>query len=294
MASSPSAPLFDRRHRFLARKRCISRFGEHDFLFRWAENVLLERLGDIKRRFPVCALTGGGRSSPGFHAALRERGGVETLAGMDIAPGAGAALLGEPEFLPFGHASLDGALSLLDLHSVEDLPGALLQIRRSLKPDGLFLAAMFGGETLHELRACLMQAELDIKGGVSPRVLPFADKPQAGALLQRAGFALPVVDSEILSVSYENVFRLMHDLRHMGESNAVAARSRVNPGRALFMRAAELYAQKFGAADGRITASFEIVFLIGWAPHESQQKPLRPGSAEKRLAEALGARERPL
>ncbi len=181
--------------------------------------------------------------------------------------------------------------SVLDLHAVNDLPGLLVQIRQALKPDGLFLAAMFGGETLHQLRASLMQTEIELKGGVSPRVFPMADKQQMGALLQRAGFALPVIDSEIVTVTYDNMFKLLHDLRGMGETNIITERSRVNPGKAFFMKAAEYYAQNFADADGRIEASFEIIYLIGWAPDESQQKPLKPGSAEKRLSDALNTDE---
>lgn len=284
--ASPPFAIFDGRRRALARRRCLGRFAEHDFLFRWTENVLLERLEDIRRQFSVSALLGS-RSSPGFHQALKARAGAEILACMDTIPGQGAMLLGDAEFLPFGNGRLDAVFSILELHAVGDLPGALLQIRKCLKPDGLFLAAMFGGETLHQLRDSLMQAEIELKGGVSPRIFPFADKPQMGALLQRAGFALPVVDSEILTVSYENIFSLMHDLRLMGESNAVTARSRINPGREFFLRAAEHYAKNFSEPDGRIKAGFEIVFMIGWAPHDSQQKPLKPGSAVKRLGEAL-------
>lgn len=193
----------------------------------------------------------------------------------------------DEEFLPFKSQSLDVLTSNLRLHAVNDLPGALTQIRQALKPDGFFLAAMFGGETLYELRESLTHAELAIKGGVSPRVFPFADKQQMGALLQRAGFALPVVDSDILTVTYENMFALMHDLRGMGEGNMIAARDKRNPGKRLFMEAARYYDEHFKEPDGRIRASFEIIFLAGWAPHESQQKPLKPGSADTSLTEVL-------
>lgn len=181
--------------------------------------------------------------------------------------------------------------SVLDMHVVNDLPGLLLQIRRSLKPDGLFLGAMFGGETLYQLRETLTQTELMLKDGTSPRVFPFADKQQMGALLQRAGFALPVIDSEIVTVTYDNLFKLMQDLRGMGETNVIAERSRANPGKEFFMRAADYYQQKFSDADGRIEAAFEIIYLIGWSPDASQQQPLRPGSAETRLADALNTDE---
>jgi SAM-dependent methyltransferase len=202
-----------------------------------------------------------------------------------------ANVIADEEFMPFADDSFDLITSTLNLHSVNDLPGALLQIKKSLKSDGLFLASLFGGETLFELRECLAAAEIELKGGISPRVFPFADKQQLGALLQRAGFNLPVVDSEIITVTYENIFGLLKDLRGMGERNIIRDRHRQNPGKALYMRAAEIYAQKYSEPDGRIRASFEIIFLLGWSPHESQQKPLRPGSATKRLSEALGAQE---
>ncbi len=197
----------------------------------------------------------------------------------------------DEEFFPFADESFDLVLSTLNLHAINDLPGALLQTRKSLKPDGLFLAAMLGGETLHELRHVMTQAEMNIRGGISPRIFPFADKQQMGALLQRAGFSLPVVDSDILTVTYDNVFKLFHDLRYMGEGNAIAARDKTPPGKKFFLEAARLYQEQFAEPDGRITASFEIIFLTGWAPHASQQKPLRPGSAETSLAEALKTHE---
>ncbi|MCC6598125.1 MAG: methyltransferase domain-containing protein [Alphaproteobacteria bacterium] len=288
--AAPPSSVFDLEARKCARIRCVNTLPAHDFLFKWTQNVLLERLSDIKRQFPRSALLGG-RTSPDFSDALKIQAGSDFLTKMDILPGAGVNVVGEEEFLPFRQGALDAVFSVLDLHAVNDLPGALLQIRRSLRPDGLFLAALFGGETLHELRASLMQAELSLKGGIAPRIFPFADKPQMGALLQRAGFSLPVVDSEILSVSYDNIFKLMHDLRFMGESNVIAARSKTNPGRALFLKAAEHYGKNFKGLDGRLNASFEIIFLIGWAPHESQQQPLAPGSAQKRLSDALQTAE---
>jgi hypothetical protein len=171
------------------------------------------------------------------------------------------------------------------------LPGALIQIRRALKPDGLLLAALLGGETLTELRQSFAQAEAEIEGGVSPRVAPFADVREMGALLQRAGFALPVTDVERLIVRYSSPFALMHELRRMGAANALTERRRTPLKRETLARMAEIYAQRFGDPDGRIRATFEIVWLSGWAPHESQQKPLRPGSAQTRLADALGVRE---
>ena len=172
---------------------------------------------------------------------------------------------------------------------MNDLPGALIQIKNALKPDGLFIGAMFGGETLKELRESLIQTELNMKGGVSPRIAPFADKQDMGALMQRAAFALPVIDSETVTVTYDNLFKLMHDLRGMGESNILAARNKTYPSRDFFTKTAEYYQTHFSEPDGRLIATFEIIFLLGWAPHASQQKPLKPGSAEKNLADVLSS-----
>jgi SAM-dependent methyltransferase len=177
------------------------------------------------------------------------------------------------------------------LQFVNDLPGTLIQVRRALKPDGLFLAAMIGGDSLAELREAFAQAEAEVEGGVSPRVAPFADLRDLGALLQRAGFALPVTDVDRLTVRYASPLALMHDLRHMGAGNALSERRRTPLRRATLHRVFEIYAERFADPDGRIRATFEIVWLSGWAPHESQQQPLRPGSAKTRLADALRTQE---
>ena len=174
--------------------------------------------------------------------------------------------------------------------TLED-PTVLLQIRRALKPDGLLLAALLGGDTLTELRQSFAEAESDVEGGVSPRVAPFADLRELGALLQRAGFALPVTDVDRVTVRYDSVFGLMHDLRRMGATNALLARRRTPLKRATLMRMAEIYAQRFADEDGRVRATFDIIWLSGWAPHPDQQQPLKPGSAKERLADALGTRE---
>ena len=252
--------VFDRQALKRTRMRANQNFKDFSFLHDWAEKQIKDRLEIVTREFNT----------------------RYDITHDDLA--------GEIESLGFEPNSQDLITSTLNLHSVNDLPGVLYQIRQALKPDGLFIAALFGGETLYELRESLMQAELDLKGGVSPRVFPFADKQQIGALLQRAGFALPVVDSDILTVTYENMFKLMHDLRGMGENNIIAARSRVNPGKAFFIKAAEHYQNNF-SENGRIIASFEIIFMIGWGPADTQQKPLRPGSAQNRLADALNTKE---
>jgi SAM-dependent methyltransferase len=199
----------------------------------------------------------------------------------------------DEEALPFRDGSLDLVVSALALHFVNDLPGTLVQIRRALKPDGLFLAAMLGGETLTELRRAFAEAEVELEGGISPRVVPFPDLRDLGALLQRAGFALPVADIERLTVRYATVFALMHDLRRMGATNALIERRRMPLRRATLLRMAEIYGRRFADPDGRLRATFEIVWLSGWAPDPSQQKPLQPGSAKMRLADALGTRELP-
>ncbi len=276
--------VFDRDRIRHNRRRAAAHFFDHSFLFDWTSKQISERLQDIKREFPLALQIG--TRGPGVR--------LQNLITMDICGGTtnqNPTLIADEEFLPFAGESLDLVTSTLNLHSVNDLPGALLQIRKALKPDGLFLAAMFGGETLHELRQVMTQAEMNIKGGASPRVSPFADKQQMGALLQRAGFNLPVIDSDIITVTYDNIFKLFHDLRFMGEGNTILARDKTPPGKALFLEAARLYQEQFAEKDGRLVASFEVIFLLGWSPHESQQKPLRPGSAKHSLAEALDTQE---
>ena len=202
-------------------------------------------------------------------------------------------VVADEERLPFRDASLDLVVSGLTLQFVNDLPGALVQIRRALKPDGLFLAALIGGDSLTELRQAFAGAEAEIEGGVSPRVAPFADVRTVGALLQRAGFALPVADVDRVTVRYSSVFSLMHDLRGMGATNVLRERRRQPLRRATLLRMAQLYAEKFADPDGKLRATFDIVWLSGWVPHSSQQQPLRPGSARTRLADALGVVELP-
>jgi SAM-dependent methyltransferase len=205
----------------------------------------------------------------------------------------GDGVVADEELLPFRPASLDAVASNLALHWVNDLPGALLQIRQALKPDGLFLGALLGGETLKELRQCLMEAELAATGGASPRVSPFADSRDAGALLQRAGFALPVTDTDTVTVQYASPLKLMRDLRGMGAANAVAGRLLKPTRRAVMLEALRLYREKFAGAEGRVPATFQVVYMIGWAPHESQQQPLKPGAFTHKLADALRTQELP-
>lgn len=289
-------PVFDRtlirRRRARASHRSTDPHKNYDFLHQWAAKEMAGRLSIVKRTFPLALQIGTRCTLP-----LPDESGIENLLSMDnVKTWDGQrrdALIGDEEFLPFAPQSLDLAIHLMGLHTVNDSPGTLIQLRRALKPDGLFMGAMFGGETLYQLRDVLTQAEMEICGGLSPRIAPFADKQQMGALMQRAGFALPVVDSELLTVTYDSIFRLFEDLRGMGETAAMYARAKTIPPRQLFARAAELYAQRYAGDDGRIEATFEIIFLSGWAPHESQQKPLRPGSADHSLAEVLNTQENP-
>ena len=200
-------------------------------------------------------------------------------------------MVADEECLPFEPASLDLVVSNLSLQFVDDLPGTLVQIRRALAPDGLFLAALLGGSTLHELRDVLAAAEIETTGGLSPRVAPFLDARDLGGLLQRAGFTLPVTDTDRVTARYATLFDLVADLRAMGATNPLVERTRRPTSRALFLRAAALYAERHADADGRLRATFEIVSASGWAPHPDQPKPLKPGSAQMRLADALNTRD---
>ncbi len=284
-----------RRHR----DRAAGDFGRHDFLVREVAERLAERLNDVTRDFPRALDLG--CHDGALAAALGARGGIETLIQSDLsaamarlaAANGRPTLVADEELLPFAPESFDLVMSVLSLHWVNDLPGTLIQIGRCLKPDGLFLAALLGGETLSELRAALLRAEAEVEGGASPRVSPFLDLRDAGALLQRAGFALPVADRDVITVDYPDALTLMADLRAMGEANALEDRRRSPSRRATLLRAAELYQELYARDDGRLPATFDVIYLTAWAPHASQPKPLRPGSATQRLAEALDTRELP-
>ena len=276
------------------RLRALRQSGDSAaFLMRRAAADLGERLATVERRFGTAAtlhcLTGDARE------ALAASGKVETV--LRIEPdaaflGGGQGIVAPGEALPLAAQSVDLAVSLLWLQEANDIPGALVQIRRALRPDGLFLAAMAGQGTLAELRDSLIAAETEIWGGASPRVIPFADVRDAGALLQRAGFALPVTDVEPLTIRYDDMFALMADLRAMGATSALIARARRPATRSLFARAAEIYAERYSDPDGRVRATVSIIWMSGWAPHESQQKPLRRGSGQIALGEMLGRLER--
>jgi SAM-dependent methyltransferase len=296
MAEPPTLPsplIFDRTLLRARRQRAAS-LGPATFLLDRVAADITDRLATVKRRFDLALDLG----TPGeaVRAALARVGSVGTIMAAAAFPEGRAArtapfIAADEEALPFGDATLDLVVSALALQFVNDLPGTLVQIRRALKPDGLLLAALLGGETLTELRESFAAAESETTGGVSPRVAPFADLRDLGALLQRAGFALPVTDTDRLIVRYDSAFALMHDLRRMGATNTLIDRRRRPLRRATLVRMAEIYAERFADPDGRVRATFEIVWLSGWSPHPSQQQPLKPGSAAARLADALGTQE---
>jgi SAM-dependent methyltransferase len=277
MAPNPTAApnLFDRAL-LQARQRRALKQGPATFLLDRVAEDMKERLAAVKRDFADVAdiwTLGDALRKP-----LGDR--FKSFTHIDLQNAA-------QEVLPFRPEQLDLAISALALQFVNDLPGVLAQIRRALKPDGLLLAAMIGGDTLNELRQCFAAAEAELEGGVSPRVAPFADLRDVGSLLQRAGLALPVTDVDRVVVRYASAFALMADLRRMGASNVLLERRRLPTRRATMLRMAQIYAKRFADADGRIRATFDVIWLSGWAPHESQPKPLRRGSATASLEEAV-------
>jgi SAM-dependent methyltransferase len=289
-----SGPAIFDRTLLRARQQRARTLGAETFLIDRVAAELGERLSAVLRQFDRAVDLG--TPTDALRRVLATSGKVATvIAAMPhVGPrDASLSVAADEEALPFADGSLDLVVSALALQFGNDLPGTLIQIRRALKPDGLLLAALIGGDSLTELREAFAQAESEVEGGVSPRVAPFADLRALGALLQRAGFALPVVDSDRLTVRYDSVFALMRDLRRMGATNVLTERRRTPLRRMTLRRLAEIYARRFADADGRLRATFEIAWLSGWAPHESQQKPLKPGSAAQRLADALGTREIP-
>ena len=287
-----SGPLIFDRRLLRARRERARVLGPETFLLDRVAAELGERLSAVLRTFERAVDLG--TPTDAVRRVLAASGKVATIVAAEPdarhqAPALSVAA--DEEALPFADGALDLVVSALSLQFVNDLPGTLIQIRRALKADGLLLAALIGGDSLTELREAFAEAESEVEGGVSPRVAPFADVRELGALLQRAGFALPVVDSDRLTVRYPTALALMRDLRRMGATNVLSERRHTPLKRATLARVADIYASRFADADGRLRASFEIVWLTGWAPHESQQKPLKPGSAEQRLADALGAKE---
>ena len=296
--------IFDRPLLRARRKRGLH-LGPETFLLDRIADEFAHRLRLVLRRFDLAVDLG--TPTAAVRTALVADGAIGTTIAVDPLMGAARrrsehhadaatpslCIAADEEALPFGDSTIDLVVSGLALQVVNDLPGVLVQVRRALKPDGLFLAALLGGDTLTELRQSFAAAESELDGGVSPRVAPFADMREIGALLQRAGFALPVTDVDRITVRYATPFGLLRDLRRMGAANPLVERRRVPLRRATLMRAMEVYAERFADPDGKVRATFDIVWLSGWSPHESQQQPLRPGSARQRLADALGTREIP-
>jgi SAM-dependent methyltransferase len=290
--------LFDKSLLQRRRARAALQGGLQTFLLERTAEDMADRLQAVQRDFRRVLVMGAGSGLLRRAIAIRLTD-AEFIISME--PGAvataddhGLTIQGDEELLPFADGAFDLIASALSLHFANDLPGALIQARRALKPDGLFLCTMLGGATLEELRTSFAQAETEIDGGLSPRVSPMADLRDLGGLLQRAGFALPVADSDSVTVTYATPLALMRDLRAMGATNALTARRKSPLRRATLARAIAIYQENFAAPGGRIRATFEIIHLSGWSPHESQQQPLRPGSAKSRLADALGVEEHKL
>jgi SAM-dependent methyltransferase len=276
MTDTSSVPRLIDRRALRARLARAERLGAATFLLERVAEDVDERLHAVLRTFTHAVDVG----TPGRQLRDALSGRVASIAFIDL-------LRQDDERLGLAAESIDLAVSALALQAVDDLPGVLAQIRRALKPDGLLLAALFGGDTLTELRQAFAAAESEVDGGLSPRVLPFGDLRELGALLQRAGFALPVADVDRAVVRYDSAFALMQDLRRMGATNVLAERRRLPLRRATLLRMAQIYSERFADADGRIRATFDIVWLSGWAPHASQQQPLKPGSAQTSLADAV-------
>jgi len=293
MSQAASPAIFDRALLRQRRTRAAATVGQVAPILEAAADLLLDRLDDTTRRF-TRALDIGGR---GVVAPRLQARGVPFVVSLDLAPAmavraGGLAVAGDEEWLPFAAESFDLIVASLSLHWVNDLPGALLQLRRTLRPDGLFLASLPGLGTLHELRAALAEMETQLRGGLAPRVSPFPELRDLAGLLQRAGFALPVADAEALPLRYRSALGLFRDLRAAGEQNAVLARDpRVPPRALLALAGARLEA---AAGPAGIEPGLRLLTMTGWAPHESQSRPARPGSANARLADALGTEERKL
>ncbi len=283
--------VFDLKALHRQRRRRAASLKANTFLLDEVATRLLDRLDDIRREF-VDVLDLGSRHGVFGRALAARRPGVQIVSADPtpelVAEAPGARVVASFEALPFRDASFDAAFSVLSLHAVNDLPGTLAQLRRLLRPDGLLLLAFVGGETLTELRQALMEGELQVTGGASPRVTPFVDVRDLGALLQRAGFALPVADVDRLTLTYAEPLALLAEMRAAGEANVLAERNRKPLRRDVLMRARELYLARHADAHGRIRATVDVLFATGWVPHPSQQQPARRGSGMVNLAEAMG------
>lgn len=287
-----SMNVFDRRAVRMHRDRAAANFANYDFLLHEVAERLLDRLDDLTYQFPLALDLGCHTGELG--KSIKGRGGVETLIQCDVSipmveRASGLRVVADEEFLPFGGGKFDLVMSCLSLHWVNDLPGAFLQIRQALKEDGLFLGAMLGGDSLFELRNSFARAEMDQEGGVSPRFSPLARVQDIGNLLQRAGFALPVVDTDVITVSYGDPFKLLKDLRGMGESNAVHQRRKNFSRRNTLMAAVERYMTDHSGPDGRVPATFDVLFIAAWTPAPNQQKPMVRGTGEINLGNFLNS-----
>lgn len=282
--------IFDRKAVRRNRDRVARDFGSFSFLFREMAERLVDRLFDIRREFQFGLILGSGNGI--VNEILLGRSNIKTLVQCDLSENmvrgsSGLRLVGDEELQPFASASFDLVISSASFHWINDLPGTLTQALKTLKPDGLLLVNFLGGKTLFELRQSLLDAEIEIKGGVSPRVSPFADIKDAGALLQRAGFALPVADIESTTVSYESPQKLLNDLKGMGEVNSVIGRSKSFTPKEILVHACNRYEEVYGDSFGRIPATFQIITLTGWAPAANQQRPAKRGSGMISLSDEL-------
>ncbi len=272
--------IFDRELLQIKLHRAAPHFKSHNFLQKWSDNNIAARIALIKKEFERGIYYG--------HCAdsFKNLEQINHLKHLFLSQKFNPDFIADDEFLPLGHNQIDLFISNLSLHHCNDLLGALLQINYALQPDGVFMGTLLGGETLFELRDVLQQAEIEIYGGLSPRIAPFADIKTLGGLMQRAQFALPVIDSEKVVVEYSNFQTLMYDLRYSGESNFLIERNKHAVSKKFWNRVEEIYLEKYGT-DNKFIATFEIIFLIGWKSHDTQQKPLKPGSAKHRLADHL-------
>lgn len=287
---SSSEPIFDRTLLQTRRRRAVAGIGDYDYLLRTVADDIADRLSMVTREFPL-ALNWGCHNGL-VTRALNELKTIGTVVSADplvemVDQAPGLKVVADEELFPFAAESFDLIVSALSLQWVNDLPGALIQLRAGLKPDGAFVAAILGGGSLAELRHVFLLAEEELYGGASPRVAPFADVRDFGHLLQRAGFALPVTDRDVLKVRFNSAMDLIRELKAMGASNVLTNRLRVPRSKALFERVNELYSELYSDDDGRVFASFEMIYLMGWAPHPDQQKPLRPGSAAVSLKDVF-------
>jgi SAM-dependent methyltransferase len=289
-----SAIVFDRHILRLRRERVARSIRDTHFFSQPIAQNLYDRASLIKKDLPIILDLSAGAG--GLSDLLRTRPGTKTVISSDLSwrvleKQSGPSVVADEEFLPFADGSLDAVFCNMGLHWVNDLPGTLSQIKRILKPDGVFIAALAGGQSLSELKESLMAAELAVTGGYRPRTSPLLDMRDMGALLQRAGFALPVIDSEMITVDYRDPMVLLSDLRAAAATNLTTHRAKTMTPRKVLFEAARMYQEKFQNTDGRIPASIEVIYAIGWRPHDSQQKPLKPGSASARLAEVLNTVE---